>query len=239
MKSLESRIQEYIQRHTSREYLIGYSYLEHYLPKKYKNLKYGITVAVKLDDEIIAKIKRGPTPEYEKHYHEMNSTLNLIAKDIRRILRRQKNKAEMVGATLEANQEKKLPNYYKTLSVDFSHKTAATRSGLGWIGKTALFVSPRFGPRVRLVTVLTDKILKTGQPAVDSICGNCDICVKRCPAKAANGSNWNVGMKREDFYDAHKCRNTAKELSQKRLNTDETLCGICVAVCPIGEPRDK
>jgi len=33
---------------------------------------------------------------------------------------------------------------------------AATRAGLGWIGKTGLFVSPEGGPKVRLATVFTD-----------------------------------------------------------------------------------
>ena len=38
----------------------------------------------------------------------------------------------------------------------FAHKTAATQAGLGWIGKTAQFVSARFGPAVRLTTVFLD-----------------------------------------------------------------------------------
>jgi len=38
----------------------------------------------------------------------------------------------------------------------FSHKIAATQAGLGWIGKTAVFVSARFGAAVRLTTVFTD-----------------------------------------------------------------------------------
>src|ERR1019366_2714391 len=34
----------------------------------------------------------------------------------------------------------------------FAHKTAATRAGLGWIGKTGLFVSPEAGTKLRLAT---------------------------------------------------------------------------------------
>jgi epoxyqueuosine reductase QueG len=37
-----------------------------------------------------------------------------------------------------------------------SHKMVATRAGLGWIGKTDLFVSNKYGPRVRLASIRID-----------------------------------------------------------------------------------
>lgn len=235
MSNLDSRIERIVQRHVSNEHLVGFSYLEGLLPKKFKRLNYGITIGIKLDDRIIDNIKDGPTVEYAKHYGYVNNVLNKIAKDVRRMLRRQGNIAEIIKATIEAGEEKKYPKYMKTLSVEFPHKTAATRSGLGWIGKTALFVSTKFGPRVRLVTVLTNKELKTGQPVKNSLCGHCDICVKKCPAHASSGKNWSVDMQREDFFDAHSCRKTAKELAMKRIEMDKVICGICVAVCPLGK----
>ena len=234
MTDLKPKIERIIQKHVTNEYLIGFSHLEGLVPKKFKRLNYGITIGIKLDDKIIAGIKNGPTADYEQHYHDINTALDKIAKDVRRMLRRQGNKAEIIKATIEPEEEKKYPKYEKTLSVEFSHKTAATRSGLGWIGKSALFVSPKFGPRTRLVTILTDKELDTGQPVKTSLCGHCNICVKRCPAQAILDKNWSVGMTREDIYEAHKCRKTAKELAQHRLGIDEVICGICIAVCPIG-----
>lgn len=238
MPNLKSKIEKIIQRHASNEFLIGFSYLEGLLPRKFKKLNYGITIALKLDDKIIDGIKKGPTIEYAEHYDAINKTLNKIASDVKRMLKRKGYCAEVIKSTLGPREEKKVPNYYKTLSVEFSHKTAATRSGLGWIGKTALFISPKFGPRVRLVTILTDCELDTGHPVKTSLCGDCDICVKKCPAQASNGKNWSVGMQREDFFDAFECRKTAREMVEQRIGTDETLCGICVAVCPIGIPRE-
>jgi hypothetical protein len=38
----------------------------------------------------------------------------------------------------------------------FQHKIAATSAGLGWIGRNGLLISPRYGPRLSLATVLTD-----------------------------------------------------------------------------------
>jgi len=67
-----------------------------------------------------------------------------------------------------------------------------------------------------------------------SLCGDCAICVDACPASAANGKPWKAGMKREEFFDAFACRETARKLSRERLGHEETICGICVNVCPAG-----
>lgn len=241
MLKLKSKIEEIIQSHvaSSNKYIIGFSYLKGLLPKIYEHLDYGITIGIKLDDLIIDNIIDGPTVEYVEHYNRVNTTLNKIALDVKKMLREIGNKAEIIKATIEPGEEKKYPNYVKTLSVNFPHKTAATRSGLGWIGKSALFVSKEFGPRIRLVTVLTNQKLNVGQPIDNSLCRDCDICVRKCPAQASNGKSWLVGMRREDFFDAFKCRNTAKEIAKLRIGIDEPICGICIAVCPVGKMIDQ
>lgn len=130
----------------------------------------------------------------------------------------------------------------KTLSADFSHKMAATRAGLGWIGKTDLFISERFGPRLRLATVLTDSPLAASAvPVTESKCGNCTVCVDACPAGAANGRSWDVHTSRDDFYNAFLCRETCRAVTKKRVGVDASLCGICVSVCPVGKrlPQDE
>jgi epoxyqueuosine reductase QueG len=237
MTDLTPEIEKIIKKHTKRDYILGFSYLEGLVPKKYKGLDYGITMGIKLDDKIMDKIKGGPTLEYLNLYKETNSTLNKIAKDVKKLINGHRRRAEIIKSTLGRGEEKTFPDYYDTLSVDFSHKMAATRSGLGWIGKTALFVNGRYGPRLRLVTILTTMKFETGEPVKTSLCGQCDICVNRCPAGAANGKLWSPNLERDDFFNAHACRNKAKELSKTRLKKNETVCGICVAVCPLGEPR--
>jgi epoxyqueuosine reductase QueG len=126
--------------------------------------------------------------------------------------------------------------YFKTLITDFSHKMAATRAGLGWIGKPDLFVSEKFGPRVRLATLLTDAELPVSSLTYDeSRCGACDACVRECPAKAASGASWNIKTERNTFFDAFKCRDKCRELSKKNLDKNISICGICISVCPIGK----
>jgi epoxyqueuosine reductase QueG len=111
----------------------------------------------------------------------------------------------------------------------------ATRAGLGWIGKTDLLISKKFGPRLRLVTILLDRDPGTTAVPIDkSKCGKCNICVEKCPAQAANGMLWNIKVHRDLFFNAFKCREKCGELARQKLNVDERICGLCVSVCPIG-----
>jgi len=101
------------------------------------------------------------------------------------------------------------------LRFDFSHKMAATRAGLGWIGKTALFISEKYGPRARLATVLTDfPVSVCANPIEESKCTDCDLCVRICPAQAANGPAWNINIDRNDFFDPFACLKSARIIAK-------------------------
>ena len=64
-----------------------------------------------------------------------------------------------------------------------SHKMIARFAGLGWIGRNILLVNPRYGSRVRYVSILTDMPLKIDGENPDS-CGSCRKCISACPAGA-------------------------------------------------------
>jgi epoxyqueuosine reductase QueG len=64
-----------------------------------------------------------------------------------------------------------------------------------------------------------------------SRCGECRICVDECPAGAANGKDWDIKKRRNDFFDAFKCHKTAGDRS-KKAGIDSTICGKCIVVCP-------
>ena len=107
--------------------------------------------------------------------------------------------------TLSLSGEEFRP-YLKTLRYKVSHKMIGTRAGLGWIGKTDLFVSDAFGPRLRLVSILVNMPVGIpGQTIDKSRCGRCNICVEECPAHAATGQLWDIHTDRDQFFDARKC----------------------------------
>jgi len=215
-------------------YEVGFADLSGLLGKKWEKFPYGISLLRKLDNKIIDAIEEGPTKEYFEHYNRINEELNKKSIEIAGFLEKEGIDAYAVKATVQDSEIDE--EYRKTLRFPISHKMVATRAGLGWIGKTDLLVSHRFGPRIRLASVLVSlKITEPGSPLDYSLCGNCMVCVSACPAKTATGETWQRGFERERFYDAFKCRLFARQISAKNLNEEISLCGICVSVCPKGK----
>jgi epoxyqueuosine reductase len=188
-------------------------------------LPFGISIAVALNPKIIAGIQDGPTKEYYDEYHRANRLLDSLGQCAAEFLEERGHRAKSFAATDVGIDP-------KTYSTRLPHKTVATRSGLGWIGKCALLVTEPFGSAVRLTTVLTDAELPSGNPVDASKCGDCRVCVDACPAHAPSGKNWCVALHRDSFYDVFACRKTARELESARIGTGATICGICIAVCP-------
>jgi epoxyqueuosine reductase len=215
------------------DYVIGFADMDGLLSGGFA-YKYAIVFGAKLNDHIINDIETGPTIYYFEHYHNTNAKLNELAVEISNYLTSRNIESRPVPATLE---DKELDEeFIKTLRYKYSHKMAATRSGIGWIGKTDLLVSEKFGPRLRLASVLTNyKFESLGTPVKTSKCGKCTVCVEKCPGQAASGMLWNTSIDRNDFFDAAKCRETCRSQSLKFIHKDISLCGVCVSVCPIGK----
>jgi epoxyqueuosine reductase len=218
-----------------RPYILGFSHVKGFVPERAEGLEFCITIGLKLDDDIIDSINEGPTPEYFEHYWDINKNLKTISERIQDHIANHLGRRALAMLPTTPEDEKKTEKFQKELGSDFSHKIGATQSGLGWIGKTALFISKRFGPRLRLVSILTDFPLDAGTPINESLCGECTICVDRCPAAAGSGIKWKKGMKREDFFNPHQCAEACKKLTKERLNEERLICGICVAICPFGK----
>ncbi len=84
----------------------------------------------------------------------------------------------------------------KGLLGDASHRHLAKKAGLGSIGFCGLLITPNFGPRVRLASVLTTASLEPDEECKDYFCENCEgNCVKACPVDAIS----------EDGVDVKKC----------------------------------
>lgn len=185
-----------------------------------------ISIAVALDVSVISEISEGPTRRYYHEYTLVNEFLSRLCASTVDFLECGGHKAKAIDPTIRIEGSAK-----KTLTTPLPHKTAATRAGLGWIGKSALLITKAYGPAIRLATVLTDAPLEVGQPVDDSLCGDCTKCVDRCPAKAIAGENWHKGTARHLIYDAHTCCATAQSLAGRKGIT-VTICGICIHACP-------
>ena len=202
--------------------LIGFADIGNMPQNVRHSLNYAISIAVALDPYIIAKLNTGPTREYYLEYQRANDLLSYLGKFTADMLTDNGYKAIPMEPTSDSVNQ-------KTLATALPHKTAATRAGLGWIGKSALLITEEYGAAIRLNTILTDAELETATPVEVSRCNGCMICVNSCPSRVHTPKNWNVNMKREDFYDAFACKKTLRDFEEK---IGIGICGICIAVCP-------
>jgi len=221
------------------DFIFGFADMNGLIGKKFDGFHFGISIGKRLEYKIIDRLKDGPTIEYYNHYKQINRELAELAGKIKSDLLRKGIRSMIIKPTITPGT-KEYEKHLKTLAYDISHKMVATRAGLGWIGKTDLFISEAFGPRLRLVSILLKQ-----DPGVDSVpvekskCGKCDICVVGCPANAATGKLWDKNVFRDEFFNAFRCREKCGELAKQRLNVNERICGLCVCVCPKGKRSHK
>ncbi len=205
--------------------LVGFGDLTELPPDVRENLPIGICVAVKYPKDVIRGIAELPTQQYREWYDRLNERLDMLV---------------TLGANaLKALGYEAIPQTRARVGIgetDYStplpHKTVATRAGIGWIGKSALLVTPQFGSMVRLSTILTNAPLVTAVPINQSKCGGCMVCTDACPAGAVSGKEWEVDLHRDEFFDAVKCRKTARERAKQGFGGEITICGKCIEVCP-------
>jgi epoxyqueuosine reductase len=102
-----------------------------------------------------------------------------------------------------------------------SLKVLAKAAGLGWQGRSLLIVSPQYGPVHRWIGVLADMGLQGGT-AIPNQCGDCALCVEKCPAGALSLAEFDPHpARREDVLDIGKCEG-------------DSGCTVCLTVCPWG-----
>jgi len=204
--------------------LVGFCDLKDQAVAELPELHYAITIAYKLSDSVLKTIEERPSIMYFQHYRIVNTKLDLLSLDTVKFIEDKGYNAFPIAASQSLNTEK---DSYKGL---FPHKTGATLSGIGFIGKNALLITPEYGSKIRLATVLTDMKLESSKTEdILPGCGECTICSKACPAGAITGKNYKPGSKRESVFDAAKCS------TQMKTYTDigrGAVCGICIKVCP-------
>jgi epoxyqueuosine reductase QueG len=95
----------------------------------------------------------------------------------------------------------------------FYHMPAMYLAGLGTLGLNCCILTPEFGPRVKVTSIITDCPLPTDHPIETEVCTKCMLCVENCPIGAIDGKGW----KNPFACASYGC------------------CGTCMAICPVGQ----
>ena len=203
---------------------VGFADIKNFTPMS--ELDKGVIFYIVYPKEIIRNMQNAPTPEYIKELVSINARLDGLGMKCEEFLIDR-------GYEAYAQTKKRLgTDFGEHNSFELPHKTIATRAGLGWIGKSALFTTSKYGSALRLSSVLTNAPLNLGTPIFKSKCGKCEICKEACIGGAISGREWNYKLKRNDFYDDKKCEKYALKISEENLGKADTVCGKCIFACP-------
>lgn len=192
---------------------------------------HAISLAIALDNAIIDGIESGPTTAYAHHYVEINARLDQAAAALTAHIKELGFHAQALPASQFADPER--------LMGHISHKAVARMAGIGWQGKSLLIVSPEFGPRIRLVTVITDMPLQADSP-LPWQCGKCTECTDACPVGAIRNTTPVEGFfkSREDAIDLQRCYDQTM-IHKRNPDLNANLCGLCMHACPWGVIAQK
>lgn len=203
--------------------VVGFASLEGIknVPKEYPN---SILIGIPIEKEALKTIYT----DDQSIYVESMKSLALKLNDI--VLEGEDYIKDHMNYNALAMSRERVAKDFEGLASKIPHKTTGTRSGLGWIGRCALLISPKYGAALRLSTILTDMPIKVGTPIDDSLCDDCTECQDVCPVNAINDVKWDSRKEREEYFDAEKCFEFIK--SEMQRTHGKSLCAKCGLACP-------
>jgi epoxyqueuosine reductase QueG len=179
-----------------------------------------IVCAKKIPESVVVG---GPATSYQQMMTVIHSQLDLIAYELAAYVERQGGRAIPVPSDdpyFDWDQERQHGRG------DLSHKHAAQAAGLGRLGKNSLLITPEFGNRVHLVSVVTNLDLDPDPPVARELCRpSCTLCMTACPVKAI----------KDGLVDQSKCRLHVFLKLPKGFIIE--ACRECRKACPIGVTR--
>lgn len=164
-----------------------------------------------------------PSMVYQEQYDTSNRIMDNISYFLAKyIMVEKKYKAIFFPRDCYDNIEVLL----KDPTAAFSHVLAGYYAGVGTIGASHNLLTKEFGPRIRIVSVITDAPIEPDKKLEEELCIHCKKCIRSCPANCLED-------KGEHPYemDRMKCTGHHVELVKQH----HWPCGYCATFCPVGE----
>lgn len=184
--------------------------------KQNRGLPFAILIGIAINPHFLEMVCN--TPDYthtlDDEYAQTESRVGLIADKLTNSLISNGYKA-LSQSDNGLMAEKAFD--FETKTSALPHKTIAILSGIGYIGKSNLFITEEFGAAQCLGSVLTNAPLTVAKNNILlPKCHRCTICHNICPQKALKGVCWNTNVSRDEIVDVYHC----------------ITCLKCLAYCP-------
>lgn len=166
-----------------------------------------------------------PSAVYSELYNTTNRLLDDMAYKLANYLNRKGHKAFFFPRDCYGD----ISVLIKKPEAAFSHVLAGKYAGLGTIGCNHTLLTKEFGPRVRLVSVLTNAVIPPDKMYEKELCIKCNLCKKCCPTEAFSSIKGSIFQ-----MDKVKCAKYHAELK----GAYKYPCGVCTKVCPVGDDRE-
>ena len=111
-------------------------------------------------------------------------------------------------------------------------RSLAVRAGLGWIGKSSMFISPRFGSALFLCELLLSLTIKPDEPLTRDGCGSCTRCVQACPNHCIDPETRTIRADRCAAYLTIEHKGEFTPEQSRLVGTHLFGCDDCLSVCP-------
>jgi len=174
---------------------------------------------------LLPVIESTPSINYQEMYDTSNRLLDAISYQLAGWLTEQGHASVCMPRDGYAKLEVLLKNPFAS----FSHTYAAKYAGLGTVGLSRNLLTPDYGPRLRLNSVLTAAVLPADPLQPKDLCNSCRLCERACPTAAIRSRKDGV------IGDLDKDACTLHHIDLR--NEGRWPCGICAKVCPEGKDR--
>ena len=110
-------------------------------------------------------------------------------------------------------------------------KEIAQNTGIGWIGKNSLLISPLIGSSFNLGEMLTDLEFEYGQAVSFDNCGDCQKCIDACPTQCIN-TDRTIRADHCISYLSIENKGIIERELRPMMSNWVFGCDICQLVCP-------
>lgn len=191
-------------------------------------LFFSISLAIHFAESMVDLLKlhedEGMLFYFNQHNHSLSDQLEYAAHKIAVLLSDNGYRALIVPGRGKG--------YSKGAPGIISHMALANLSGMGSMSDSGMLVTPEYGPRIRLCSILTNLPLPSGKPAKEH-CLHCGLCRQICPSHAIDGRHFEPQNPDESYLDTVACAAYRAERAQKY--NGNRFCNLCMMVCPVGK----